>query len=405
MSHANLGVFAIEASSGKVLASHSADRDFIPASTFKVLLSATALHVLGPQFRFKTMLFARGTIDGSVLDGDLILVGGGDPVLTTQDLSAAAAAVTSAGIREVRGSLLADASLFDQRRWGPDWAWDGTPFYYEAPIQALAADEGTIGVIIRPGARTGDLVGASLLPPSADYTIASRAVMGTGPYEDPARCSRRIGTTQILIVGRMPVGASQETLHCAVEDTAEHAVGILRSELGSAGVRVGTKPAGPLPPNTPLDVIDDSPLPKAPSSYGRPLWVHESPPLIDQLRTMLPKSDNFIAEHLLKMLAVKHFEQRGNFIGGATVEQRFAVQQLGIDTDSLDVEDGSGLSAADRITPHDLVTILRWTAAAAVRQRFHQCAAARRHGGDACEPAHRHRCGGPRARQVRLHAA
>ena len=363
MNRAQLGVFAIDASTGRVLVSRQAEHGFTPASTFKLLLSAAALEVLGPQFRFKTQLIARGTVVGSRLDGDLILVGGGDPVLTSRDLDDAAAAVVRAGIHEVSGTVLEDATLFDQRRWGPDWAWDGTPFYYQAPIQALAVDEGTVGVVITPGAQTGDAVSAKLLPPTGDYTIASRAVMGVGPYDDPARCSRLFGTTQILIVGRMAPGESQQTVHCAVEDTAAFAGQVMRSALINAGASVGRNPIGVRPPNVPLDVIDDSPLPAQARYPGaRIIWSHESPTLIELLRTMLPKSDNFIAEHIEKMLAVEHLAQRGNFIGGATVEQRFAVNQLGIDRDSLDIQDGSGLSAADRITPRDLVTVLRWTA-------------------------------------------
>ncbi|HLN46916.1 MAG TPA: D-alanyl-D-alanine carboxypeptidase/D-alanyl-D-alanine-endopeptidase, partial [Magnetospirillaceae bacterium] len=363
MNRAQLGVFAVEATTGRVLVSRQADHGFTPASSFKLLLTATALDVLGPQFRFKTQLIARGSITGSRLNGDLILVGGGDPVLTSKDLDDAATAVARAGIRQISGTVLADATLFDQRRWGPDWAWDGTPFYYQAPIQALAIDEGTVGVVITPGAQTGDAVSAKLLQPSGAYTIASRAVMGTGPYDDPARCSRLFGTTQILIVGRVALGESQETVHCAVEDTAEFAAQVMRSALSSAGISVGRNPVGARPPNVPLDVIDDSPLPAQARYPGsRVLWAHESPTLIELLHTMLPKSDNFIAEHIEKMLAVEKLSQRGNFIGGATVEQRFAVNQLGIDRDSLDIQDGSGLSAADRITPRGLVAVLRWTA-------------------------------------------
>src|SRR5271166_444427 len=101
MNRAQLGVFAIEASSGRVLASHQAEREFTPASSFKLLLSATALDTLGPTFRFTTQLLARGNIAGNRLDGDLILVGGGDPVLSSADLAAAATAVSGNGIRQV----------------------------------------------------------------------------------------------------------------------------------------------------------------------------------------------------------------------------------------------------------------------------------------------------------------
>ena len=365
LNRAQLGVLAIEAATGRVLAQRQADREFTPASTFKLLLSVTALETLGPQFRFRTQLLARGSLAGDRLDGDLILVGGGDPTLTTADLTGAAIAVARSGIREVRGTVLADESLYEGRRWGPNWSWDGMPFYYEAPIQALAIDKGTIDVVITPGARDGDRVGAALASPSPDYTIASIAVMSANPDDDPERCSHRPGTTRILIVGRMPLGASGETLHCAVEDSSARAVTVFRQALESAGVRIAATALGPRPANDEHDVIDQGPAP-LPIAKRYPnaqvVWSHDSPPLIGIFRTMLAKSDNFTAEHVLKMLAVVKLKQRGSFIGGATVEQRFAVG-LGIDRDAIDVNDGSGLSSTDKITPRGLVSILRHAAA------------------------------------------
>src|ERR1700694_991267 len=68
MDHAQLGVFAIEASTGRVLARNLADQPLAPASTFKILLSAAALDTLGPQFRFRTHLLMRGSLNGSRLD-------------------------------------------------------------------------------------------------------------------------------------------------------------------------------------------------------------------------------------------------------------------------------------------------------------------------------------------------
>jgi serine-type D-Ala-D-Ala carboxypeptidase/endopeptidase (penicillin-binding protein 4) len=365
MNRAQLGVLAIDAATGRVLVSHQADREFTPASTFKLLLSVTALETLGPQFRFRTQLLARGTLNGDRLDGDLILVGGGDPTLTSADLSSAAAAVARAGIRQVSGTVLADESLFEGRRWGPDWPWDGLPFYYAAPIQALAIDKALIDVVVTPGSHDGDRISAVLASPSPDYTVSSIAVMAADPDDDPERCSHRLGSTRILIVGRMPLGAAQETLHCAVEDSGARAATVLVQALSAAGVTTGSAPRGSRPANDDLDVIDQGPAqPPIAKRYpnARTLWSQDSQRLIDLYHEMLAKSDNFTAEHILKMLAVTKLHQRGSFIGGATVEQRFAVG-LGIDRDALDVQDGSGLCAADRITPRGLVTILRHAAA------------------------------------------
>jgi serine-type D-Ala-D-Ala carboxypeptidase/endopeptidase (penicillin-binding protein 4) len=77
-----------------------------PASNFKLLVSATALEKLGPDFTYATEVYARGKVEKGVLDGDLILKGGGDPVLETADLTDLAKQVKAAGISQVKGSVL-----------------------------------------------------------------------------------------------------------------------------------------------------------------------------------------------------------------------------------------------------------------------------------------------------------
>jgi D-alanyl-D-alanine carboxypeptidase/D-alanyl-D-alanine-endopeptidase (penicillin-binding protein 4) len=89
------------------------------------------------------------------------------------------------------------------------------------------------------------------------------------------------------------------------------------------------------------------------------LWTHRSPPLTALLAKMMPPSDNFVAEHLYKMLPVAALHQRGTFDGGATVEGNF-LRSLALDPATVESGDGSGLSQGDRITPRDITTILEW---------------------------------------------
>ncbi|MDQ2818533.1 MAG: D-alanyl-D-alanine carboxypeptidase/D-alanyl-D-alanine-endopeptidase, partial [Candidatus Eremiobacteraeota bacterium] len=362
MNASQFGVSIVDAASGRALESRLADTEFAPASNFKLLVGATALAYLGPRFRYTTALVARGTIAAGTLQGDLILVGGGDPLLSRDDLRAAVQTVAQAGIRRIAGSVLADASLFDGQRYGGGWAWDDMPYYYQPPIDALAVDEGTVGVTVNAGKAAGSTLTASIEPNGGAMTLAVTGVTSPVKGLNDVDCFRSPGLAQITVVGHYPLNKSPTTFRCAVNDSAAYTAGVFRQLLSDAGISAGQSALGALPQNVALDVSDRSAAP--PDAIARYpgaalLWTHDSPPLNRIIAAMMPPSDNFIAEHLMKMLPVAALHERGSFDGGAQVERKF-IASLGLDPRTIDNGDGSGLSQGDRITPRDLTTILRW---------------------------------------------
>lgn len=362
LKNARIGVSIVQAATGRVVEARDADGEFAPASNFKLLDAAAALAYLNPHNRFVTQLLARGALDQGVLDGDLILVGGGDPVLARNDLREAAAAVAAHGIQTITGTVLVDASYFDRQRYGGGWAWDDFPYYYQPPIQALAIEEGTADVAVTPGQTAGQPVAAQIEANGGAMTVVSRAVTTAANGINDADCFRSPGSTQIEIIGHIPVGTKTDTFQCAVDDSAAFAAGTLRELLRQSGVAVGSSPRGGVPDDGPLDIEDRSPLPTAALARypdAALIWSHASPTIAGLVKKMMPPSDNFIAEHLYKALPTAAFRQRGSFDGGAQVEQRF-IASLGLEPTSIDNGDGSGLSQGDRITPRDITTILRW---------------------------------------------
>ena len=91
---------------GQVLEAHDADIDLPPASVTKAITALYALDKLGPNYRYRTRLLATGTITNGRLDGDLILAGGGDPTLSTDDLGGMAKRLKEAGVKTVSGRFL-----------------------------------------------------------------------------------------------------------------------------------------------------------------------------------------------------------------------------------------------------------------------------------------------------------
>ena len=360
---AQLGVSIVESAGGKELASRQSGVEFTPASSFKLVVAATALADLGPRFRAQTVLLARGHIVRGTLDGDLILVGGGDPLLARRDLLEAAQAVKGAGIVAISGTILPDSSLFDRQRYAKGWAWDDFPFDYQAPVEALAVDEGAISVSIAPGARVGDEARVTADPYGDAMAIENQAVTGPGGGRDDADCFRSPGSQRVIITGFIPQDSSPEHTGCAVDDNPVFAVSVLRRALSDAGVSVGAQPHGEAPSSSALDQSDPRPLDRLTLQQryadGSIVWTHSSPPVAALLERMLPPSDNFIADMLMKMLPAVVLRERGSFAGGESIERRFFAA-AGIEPQTLIASDGSGLSTEDRITPSGLTALLRY---------------------------------------------
>ena len=103
-----------DATNGKVLEDRGANALVPPASVAKVITGLYALETLGPSHKFRTSLYADGKMQGDVLNGDLILVGGGDPTLDSDDLSALARQLKARGIRGVKGRFLVSGTALPQ---------------------------------------------------------------------------------------------------------------------------------------------------------------------------------------------------------------------------------------------------------------------------------------------------
>jgi D-alanyl-D-alanine carboxypeptidase/D-alanyl-D-alanine-endopeptidase (penicillin-binding protein 4) len=131
--------YAVDLRTRRVLFAHNASSPFVPASNAKVAVAFTALRRLGPSFRFQTDVVGAGERAGGIWRGDLVLVGHGDPTLSSAGLAALAAAVRAEGITRVTGWIRADESFFDRRRGAPGWkrGWIGLE---SPPLSALAVD-------------------------------------------------------------------------------------------------------------------------------------------------------------------------------------------------------------------------------------------------------------------------
>jgi len=337
---AHVGLLAVDHSTGAVLYQRGADDDFVPASTFKLIVGSAAMSRLGPSFAFVTEVDDEGGIVAGTLSGNLYLRGGGDAELSPSDLDAAATAVAAAGVQRVEGALVADSSHYVAPRYPGGWAIDDIPYGYAAVPAALTLEMGVAHVRISPGALAGEPA-VLQSDPSDAFQLDNATVTGVRGSDDTTDIDRPWDRPDaIRVVGSYPLGAPlSDDLEPAVPDPVAYAAQAFRAALLRHGIDV-------------LGGVRDGRVPAA----AHNLWTHRSKPLSQLLADFWLPSRNVIGEQLLEELGAS---STGNDARAAGIEDETQwLRAIGVDPATLTIADGSGLSSYDRITPRALVAIL-----------------------------------------------
>jgi D-alanyl-D-alanine carboxypeptidase/D-alanyl-D-alanine-endopeptidase (penicillin-binding protein 4) len=306
----------------------------VPASTFKLLVAVTALQTLGPDFRFETRLEASGVPSNGTINGDLYLIGDGDPSLTADQLRGGIGTLARAGTTEITGAVVADATVFGGREVNPAWDPDDLQYDYAAGTSALSLDEGTVELHLVP-ASIGAPARVDVRPPSDAVRIRGGVLTGYATSLSIARAPER---NDFTLDGHVAVNAEQ-SFYRPVIDQPLYVAGVASSMLRARNItvearaRTGVALAG-----------------------GTVLWRHYSAPLKTLLNHMLFESDNHYAEQLLRAVGA-HGGSVGTEASGATAE-RSIFARLGAPAEGLRIVDGSGLAPTDRIAPIGLATLL-----------------------------------------------
>jgi D-alanyl-D-alanine carboxypeptidase/D-alanyl-D-alanine-endopeptidase (penicillin-binding protein 4) len=365
---AEWGIEVRDAGSGRVLYSRSAARPFIPASNLKLLVTTTAAHHLDPAYRYRTTLYGTGPVQGGVLEGDLVLYGRGDPLISTRYgrapagvWEALADSLLARGVRRVSGGVVADDSYFEAEHVRPDWDPYDLRWWYAAPVGALGYNDNSVEVRVEPGA-VGAPPRVSWTPRSDYVAVENRAVTVAAGRPATADLERVPGTPRagIRVYGNVPAGSGADVEFFAVPSGAEYAGVTFREALERKGIAVGRRE---------VRVVADSTL--SPARGATVLAEHWSEPLPRVIGPILLNSQNWIAETLLKTVG-REVRGQGSWDAGIAVEREFLTRVVGIDSADFALRDGSGLSDGNRVTPRALVKLLGYVRAtpamAVVRQ-------------------------------------
>jgi D-alanyl-D-alanine carboxypeptidase/D-alanyl-D-alanine-endopeptidase (penicillin-binding protein 4) len=337
---AKVGVLVADAESGATLFARQPDRALIPASNLKILTALAVGSEFGPTHRFATELRVGARPDAQGVVPWLAVRGGGDPTLTSEQWWRMAADLARLGVRRVAGGVFLDASAFDGERWHPSW---GTPTQraYFGPVAALSANYGAFSVVVEP-ASSGEPARVRVDPPVAYLRLLAQARTGPPGARPTLAVHRRAGkdVERVVVTGTIPADAEPETIWLSVLDPVAYAGAVLVQQLAANGIAVDGPVVGGAPP-----------------ASGIVFHVFEGKDLGQVLRLLGKYSSNFIAESLVKAMAVRAFGVPGSWEAGIEAI-RLRLRALGLDLEGSELVDGSGLARENQVSPRLLVQAL-----------------------------------------------
>ncbi|HEY5820750.1 MAG TPA: D-alanyl-D-alanine carboxypeptidase/D-alanyl-D-alanine-endopeptidase [Propionibacteriaceae bacterium] len=345
---AKSGVVVIDATSGDTLYSRYGTRAAMPASNTKILTAVSALHTLGPGYRFKTEVIRRGKLSNGTVTGRLYLKGYGDPTSRQSDYASLAQQVRRAGITTFTGQLIADASFFDAQRYNPGWSTSYASDYYAAEISALTVapnadlDSGTVFVNYTP-AKAGQRAKITTTPAAAaSYVkIVNQTTTSARGTSTTIGVRRSYGSNTITVSGRIAAGRGTGSQQITVSKPELYAAAVFRAELKKAGVTVRGSTA----------------LGTTPATSRHRVGLDTSITLGSLLVPFMKLSNNMHAEALTKTMGQSKGKP-GNWKDGLGRTTAY-LKSLGVPMQGVTLTDGSGLTRRNKVTPLAMATVLQ----------------------------------------------
>lgn len=360
------GIKIISLDTGKTVFEQNAGKYFSPASNAKLYTTALALDHLGADYRIKTSLYstARPTAEGT-LKGDLVIYGRGDPTIAAslnegdyyKALEPLAEQLAASGVRRIEGDLVGDESYFKGPPLGSGWEWDDLQWYYGAEVSALTINDNSLDLMVKPAERAGLPCRVSTGPQTSFVTIMNRTQTVAKGGEARVVVYRPVGENIIYVSGRLPVGDKGYNGAVAVHNPAGLFVAMFKDALARRGIAITGR----------ARTIDWKYREVTPIDFTKlvELGSIQSLPVKDIVRETMKPSQNLYAQLLLLQVgatppadAVTPPDQTTEK-AGIEAMNRF-LQTVGVNPGEVVLEEGSGLSRKDLITPAATIELLRF---------------------------------------------
>lgn len=370
MKGATFSIVVKDVQDGKVLYSYDADRLMSPASVLKTVATATALEMLGEDFRFETSLEYDGTIEEGVLNGNLYIKGGGDPSLGSSHFAANKntyrpaqnrfipewiAALRKAGIRKINGAVVSDERIFDTEGASIKWLREDMGNYYAPGSYGLSVFDNMYKLSLKTGAPGSRPVVTGTDPdlPTLHFInyLKAAPVSSDSAYIIGAPLS-----DERYLYGVLPANRESYTLKGDISDPALFLARYLAAALEREGIFVTGEP-------TCFRIESEAGRWK--ESKRTTIVTTYSPSLKEIASVTNHVSHNLFADALLKMVGLQYKPGRNEVISsfgrGVKVVAGYW-KEKGLDVFPLRMNDGSGLAPADKVSADFIADMLVYMA-------------------------------------------
>ncbi|MDD5299587.1 MAG: D-alanyl-D-alanine carboxypeptidase/D-alanyl-D-alanine-endopeptidase [Gallionella sp.] len=334
----SVGIVVQQAHARQPIITQNAKLSLNPASTMKLLTTLVGLEALGPAYRWKTEAYLDGKLENGVLQGNLVFKGYGDPKLTVEQFWMWLHELRQRGLREIRGDVVLDRSFFEPVNHDPA-AFDNDPARaYNVGPDALLLNFNALHLRLMPN---GNATAALLEPDLSGYKLDNRITASAKlPCHGDNAFKARLEGASIVLEGAIPADCGEIEDYISLlphNDYFLTVFGALWKELG--GTLQGKLREGSAPANQP------------------PFATRFSPPLAEVIRDINKFSNNTMARQLFLTLGAAGGNPGSTSGGTAAVQQWLNRQQLQFP--ELVLENGAGLSRAERISAQHLADVLQ----------------------------------------------
>lgn len=362
-------VFAVLAltEGGDTLAAWNSGMRMIPASTLKLVTTGLAIHRLGPDFKYVTRIAYSGSIKDGVLDGDLYIVGGGDPTIASKDSIAYPSAklfsqwksfLDKAGIRSVTGHVIGDGRYFDGPLEKDTWSYQDIGTAYGAGGDGLCYYENAQEFKVSAGPSVGSPVKVSVSYPTLPWMKYEYACK-TGPAGtgDQLYLFNTEFAPYAEVRGSFAIDRKPRTEEFSNKFGAYTCAHYFCEFLKTNGISVAKGPADIRLGRIRSEISSGV---RGPYASGvdnlSVLGMTYSPSLKRIARETNLKSDNFYAETIFRTLG-RRFHHSASY-DSSYVAVNEALRSLGVNPDEVQIVDGSGLARHNYVSPSFFVRFL-----------------------------------------------
>lgn len=356
-SSAQIAFLATDINTGEEIVSHNPDMSVIPASNTKLFSTAAALDLYGPDYRYKTELIYRGNLDqDGHLNGDIIVRGSGDPTLGSRFFTDHAnynytalflKAIQEAGIRNVSGNIVGDGALYAKEMTPPTWSWEDIGNYFGAVPNGLTVHDNLVTLHFKTGREGSDAIYTYCDPEIEGLQVLSQGVAKDVSREGTNTFGKSYQNFK-YVQGPMPMNRTDITVRSIMPDPPLFVATQLKDSLNANGVTVFGKSLSAVDHSRYLSKTDDEHV----------ILTLESPTLAEIVQKTNLFSINLFAEHCLALVGLK--QAKTTDVTSASWALMAWWKSKGMDIKGMSLNDGSGLSHYNIVTPRQLCYVLKY---------------------------------------------